>query len=71
LTKEKYSHYYNDNICRNPISFEFTTKAKESQGCGPKGNSRIKAKKSQGCGPKRNSEVTSQAPGSVKKCEGV
>jgi len=39
-------------------------------GC-DKGSPGVKAKALQGCGPRKNSRVTSQTPGSVRKCEGV
>jgi len=35
------------------------------------GSPEVKAKALQGCKPKRNPGVTSQTPGSVRKCEGV
>jgi len=50
-------------MCRNP-SLGFTTKAKGLQGCEPKGSPGVKAKR-------RSPGVTSQTPGSVRKCEGV
>jgi hypothetical protein len=50
-------------VCRNP-SLGLTTKSKGLQGCEPKGSSRVKARR-------RSPGVTSQTPGSVRKCEGV
>jgi len=35
------------------------------------GSPRVKANALQGCGPRRSPGVTSQTPGSVRKCEGV
>jgi hypothetical protein len=48
--------------CHNP-NFWFATKAKALLGCGPRGSPGVKARRSLG--------VTSQTPGSVRKCEGV
>jgi len=42
------------------------------QGYGQKGRKpKVKAKALQGCGPRGSLGVTSQTPGSVRKCEGV
>jgi len=49
--------------CRNP-SLGLATKAKGLQGCEPRGSPRVKARR-------KSLGVTSQTPGSVRKCEGV
>jgi hypothetical protein len=50
-------------LCCNS-SFGLATKAKGLQGCEPRRSLRVKVRR-------RNPGITSQTPGSVKKCEGV